>query len=167
MSFAWFKSLPALTGPVQRGGAAVGLIRELPGLELGAILLLRQWCDGEVGRVRIAEDFSAVLGAPKAAEAVNLLAHLVTLLAQHGRRPLMRHDLHCACFGGDESAFAQMVAAAASGDRDDAMEFALTLMPPAAAYEAVQTAEGLGRAIRILVTALSANADFPLNPTHH
>lgn len=69
---------------------------------------------------------------------------------------LLRHDLHGACFGSDESADAQMIAAAAAGDRDDGLAFVLTLLPPAAADEAVQTAEVLGLAIHKPVIALTA-----------
>ena len=133
-----------------RGGAPVGQLQELPLLELGAILLLRHWCDGETGRTRIAEDFAQSLTAPRTAETVNQLGHLVTLLTQHGRRPLMRHDVQCACFGGDEALFAHMIAAATAGDTEDAMAFALTLLTPDLAWDAVQTAAPLGRAILTL-----------------
>lgn len=133
-----------------RGGAPVGLMQELSLLELGVIQLLRHWCDSETGRIRIAEDFAAVMDAEKTAAAVNHLGHPVTLLTQHGRRPMMRHDLRCGCFGGDEAVFAHMVAAATTGDTEDAMAFGLTLLTPDIAWEAVQAAAPLGRAILTL-----------------
>ncbi|MGV8989323.1 MAG: hypothetical protein ACOH2H_24100 [Cypionkella sp.] len=154
MSIPWFtsSSLPQPAAP--RGAAPVGIIAELPALEQGAVLLMRQWCEGEAGRIAVAEDFIRTLGEDRGTSAVNCLAHLISLLVSHGRRPFMRHDVRCACFGGDESAFAQMVAGASAGDRDDAMAFALTLMPPAIAYEAVQTAEPLGLLIHAMARQL-------------
>ena len=80
---------------------------------------------------------------------MNNLAHLLMLMVQMGRRPLMRHHTQCACLGGDESAFAQMVAAATAGDREDAMAFALTMLPPDIAYEAVQIAEYVGNGVAV------------------
>lgn len=149
---------------VGRGGAAVGMLFELPALEFGAIVLLRQWCDGEAGRAAIAHDFCVTLGSAHGAEAVNLLAGLVTLMVQRGRRPLMRHAADCSCFGGDESAFAQLVATATTGERDDAMAFAMIFLPPAEAFEAVLTAERLGPVILSLARAWTP-ARIP--PTHH
>ncbi|MFC3183129.1 hypothetical protein [Cypionkella sinensis] len=161
MSYSWFKSSkPKQNSPVQassvRGGAAVGLLADLPPLERGAVHLLRQWCDGEAGRIAIAEDFTAIFGAEQAAHDVNALAHLITLMVQMGRRPLMRHHTQCACLGGDESVFAQMVAAATAGDREDAMAFGLTMLPPDIAYEAVQVAERVGHAALVIIHRLSA-----------
>ena len=168
MSYSWFKSSkPTPASPV-RGGAAVGMLADMPPLERGVVQLLRQWCDGEAGRIAVAEDFTAIFGAEQAAIEVNNLAHLITLMVQMGRRPLMRHHTQCACLGGDESAFAQMVAAATAGDREDAMAFALTMLPPDIAYEAVQIAEYVGRATLDMIHRLSANGSyFATNAMRH
>lgn len=115
---------------------------------------MRQWCEGEAGRTAVAEDFGRTLGDECGTSAVNCLAHLITLMCNHGRRQFMRHDLHCTCLGGDESTFAQMIAAASAGDRKDAMAFALTMMPAAIAYEAIQTAEPFGLLIHAMVREL-------------
>jgi len=56
----------------------------------------------------------------------------------------MRRGLSCACFGGDEAAFAHMIAAATVGDRDVAMDFALILIQPGAAWQAVQCTQDVG-----------------------
>lgn len=149
--------------PLPRGAAPVGQLSELPVLELGAILLLRQWCDGDLGRIRIAEDLAQVLDAAATAKAVNDLGHLLTLLTQHARRPLMRHGVQCGCFGGDEALFAHLVAAATAGDSEDAMAFALTLLPPAMAWEAVQSAAPVGRAI----LCLARRTPVQPTPTRH
>lgn len=160
MSFPWF-SFPQRPEPAApRGAAPVGMVAELPVLEQGAVLLMRQWCDGEEGRIAVAEDFARNLGDERGVSAVNALAHLITLMISHGRRPFMRHSLHCTCIGGDESAFAQMVAAASAGDREDAMAFALTMMPAVIAYEAVQTAEPLGLLIHAMARRMQGQT-FP------
>lgn len=122
------------------GDAPVGQLLELPLLKRSALRQLRHWCDGEDGRTRIAEDFAQALPVARTAEAVNQLGHLVTLLTQRGRRPLMRHAVQCGCFGGDEALFAHLIAVAKAGDSEDAMAFALTLLTPEMAWDAVQTA---------------------------
>ncbi|MES2432301.1 MAG: hypothetical protein V4586_00570 [Pseudomonadota bacterium] len=160
MSYSWFKSSKINNASPVRGGAAVGMLADMPALERGVVQLLRQWCDGEAGRIAVAEDFTAIFGADQAAIEVNNLAHLITLMVQMGRRPLMRHHTQCTCLGGDESAFAQMVAAATAGDREDAMAFALTMLPPDIAYEAVQIAEYVGRATLDIIHRLSATGGY-------
>lgn len=168
MSYSWFKTSKATPANPVRGGAAVGMLADMPPLERGVVQLLRQWCDGEAGRIAVAEDFTAIFGPEQAAIEVNNLAHLIALMVQMGRRPLMRHHTQCACLGGDESAFAQMVAAATAGDREDAMAFALTMLPPDIAYEAVQIAEHVGRSALDMIHRISANGSyFATNATRH
>lgn len=168
MSYSWFKSSKVMQASPVRGGAAVGMLADMPALERGVVQLLRQWCDGEAGRIAVAEDFTAIFGPDQAAVEVNNLAHLITLMVQMGRRPLMRHHTQCACLGGDESAFAQMVAAATAGDREDAMAFALTMLPPDIAYEAVQIAAYVGRAALEMIHKTSASGGyFASSDTRH
>lgn len=147
MTIAWFKDRRQDRNPLARGGAPVGIIAELPNVERAAILLLRTWCEGEAGRMKILADFTKGFGVYQGQAEYDRLGHLIGVVIQGGRRAFMRHAVDCTCFGGDESAFANMVAAAAAGDRDDAMAFALVLMTPAAAFSAVQTAEVTGLAI--------------------
>lgn len=134
---------PMSSAKVPRGAAPVGQLAELPAVERLAVLSLRAWCDGGAARARIAEDFQLLLGAEGPA-AVRGFDILMQITLQGARRPLMRHALDCACVGGDECAFANLVAAAAGGDREDAMLFASTLLSGAAAYAAARAAEDLG-----------------------
>jgi hypothetical protein len=143
----WFMAAEQAAEEVPRGAVPVGNVDLLPVLEQGAVHLLRHWCQDEEQRIQLAEDFTRTLGEARGAAAVTLLGHLVGLFAAHGRRPLMRHSRGCSCLGGDESAFAQMVAAATAGDTEDAMAFALTMMPAHAAFAAVQAAGPLGQDI--------------------
>jgi hypothetical protein len=165
MSKPWFISATEAAQEVPRGAAPVGLVGDLPVLEQGAVLLLRRWCDDEEGRIAVAADFKRALGNDRGAEAVNALAHLVTLFVRHGRRPLMRHGLQCSCLGGDESAFALMVAAAAIGDREDAMSLALTMMPADIAFAAVLTAAPFGLAIHAMARSLRSDPVIICNYT--
>jgi hypothetical protein len=158
MSKPWFLFSPSPAQGLSRGAVPVGTLDQLPLLEQGAVHLLRQWCAGEAQRIALAEQITRALGDARGVRAVNALADLVTLFTRHGRRPLMHHGLDCACLGGDESAFAQMVSAAAAGDHDDAMAFALTMMPAAAAFAAVQTAGPLGLAILAMARGPNRNA---------
>lgn len=65
------------------------------------------------------------------------------LMLKNPRRPIMRHHTRCACIGGDEAAFAHMIASAVV-DREDAMAFALTLMRPEVTFQAVEIAQEVG-----------------------
>lgn len=108
-----------------RGGAPVGVLSELPPVELAAILYLRHWFSGN--HAQVWRDFSRTFDRADAAVAMASFEDLMRTVQNHARRPLLRHGLDCACFGGDECAFAQFVAAATSGDEHDAMTFALHL----------------------------------------
>jgi hypothetical protein len=126
-----------------RGAAPVGVMHELPPLEATAILFLRVWCQGGSARDAIAADFASVTSGPKATQALADFDALMGLVLSQSRRTLMRHDCKCSCFGGDESAFANLIAAAALADADEAMLFAATLLKAPAAYEAVRLARAL------------------------
>ncbi|MFZ3584577.1 hypothetical protein ACOI1H_20805 [Loktanella sp. DJP18] len=128
-----------------RGAAPVGALQELPPVELAAIVYLRAWCEGGDDRGIIAKDFRLVMGHAEGAVAAADFHDLMTILLGSARRPIMRHGLGCRCFGGDESAFAHMIAAAASGSTEDAMLFASILMSGDAAWAATRLADRLGQ----------------------
>ncbi|MBC7737570.1 MAG: hypothetical protein H7245_10235 [Candidatus Saccharibacteria bacterium] len=155
MTAHWVQDGPATT----RGGAAVGQLHELPPLERGAILLLRQWCDG--AEARLGALFVHAFDPATTGRLTSHLDHLVTLLTRHGRRPMIRLDLHSPSFGADEAVFAHLIAAAMVGDNEDAMAFALTLLPPALAWDAVQFAAPLGHAILTLARHTDARSQPP------
>lgn len=159
MSIAWFNDVKSPAQPVSRGGAPVGMMAELPVLEKGAILLLRLWCDGEAGQHQVAHDFTLAFGPDRARTEVEQLSDLLHLILSGGRRPLMRHGRDCQCFGGDESAFANLVAAAVVGEREDAMVFALVLMSPDHAFAAVELAGRFGQTVLGLAHALMGHSD--------
>lgn len=141
MSMAWSPQKPA---PPNRGAAAVGMLAELAPQDLAAILALRNWCDGPEGREAVAQDFARAFPGDDGVQRVNAFADLIAMILSAPRRPIMRHGVSCACFGGDEAVFAHLLGAAAAGDTEDAMAFALILMQPNAAWQAVQMARQVG-----------------------
>ena len=126
-----------------RGAAPVGRMDELPRLEAVAILFMRMWCDGGEQRQRIAADLTLALGDTDAAIATGLFDDLMRLTLSCARRPLMRHGVPCQCFGGDECAFANMLVAAMTGDREEAMLFSAILINGQATWPAIALAQEL------------------------
>lgn len=137
---------PDPTPEMQRGAARVGLLADLDAVEAGAVLYLRLWCDGD--RAQVARDFERALGAAHGQAACRTLDQLCGLCARHGRRPLMRHHLGCACLGADEACFANFIAAALGGDREDAMLIATLILRADMAPCAAALAQDLGLALK-------------------
>ncbi|WP_368185918.1 hypothetical protein [Aestuariibius sp. HNIBRBA575] len=114
----------------QRGGAPVGLISDLSGVEAASVLYLRLWNDGPQSQANVWHDFASCLGREKGRKALKSFEDLCGLFAFHGRRPLMRHSVHCKCLGADEACFGNFICTAALGDRDDAMLIATLMVRP-------------------------------------
>ncbi|MGB3243640.1 MAG: hypothetical protein WBB25_03855 [Sulfitobacter sp.] len=112
----------------KRGGAPVGFITELDSIQAASVIYLRLWCNGPDSQEDVWNDFATSLGTVQGRKALQSFEDLCRLCSQHGRRPLMRHSVHCKCLGSDESCFANFIAAAATGDRDDAMLIATLLV---------------------------------------
>lgn len=147
MSIAWTPKKPAQPEHPNRGAAAVGMLVELNAQDRAAIMTFRKWCDGATGREAVARDYARAFAGGRAAQEFNGFADLMAQMFAAPRRPIMRQGVTCAYFGGDEAVFAHMIAAATVGDNEDAMAFALTLMQPNAAWQAVQLARGVGLAL--------------------
>lgn len=148
-----------------RGGAPVGVLSELPAVERAAILYLRQWFSGNPDKIWA--DFSRSFARPDAEYAMESFVRLMKTVQNDARRPLMRHSPECECFGGDECAFAQFVAAAASGDEHDAMTFALHLFESVEAKCALGAAAMCGHAFQSMASQTRAvPQEFARRPTH-
>ncbi len=130
-----------------RGGASVGLITELDGIEAASVIYLRLWSDGPKAQARVWNDFASSLGSERGRRALKSLEDLCSLCAKHGRRPLMRHSVHCKCLGADESCFANFIATAATGEREDAMLIATLIVRPDAAPMITALAADFGHAL--------------------
>ncbi|TCS67179.1 hypothetical protein [Primorskyibacter sedentarius] len=134
--------------PQHRGGAPVGYLDELGAVEAGAVLYLRLWCNGAEAQQQVWNDFAGTLGTRHGRSALQSLEDLCQLCSRHGRRPLMRHHVSCKCLGADEACFANFVAAASEGAREDAMMLATLLVRPDMAPCIVDLAQSLGIALR-------------------
>ncbi|WP_170763806.1 hypothetical protein [Ruegeria lacuscaerulensis] len=137
-----------------RGGTAVGRLSDLTPIEAGAVMYLRLWGDGASGRADAASDFKVALGVDCGRAAMLTLDRLCSLCANYGRRPLIRHGLGCSCLGADENCFAQMIAAASEGAREDAMMMATLIVRPDFAPALTSLSEELGLALRRMTAAI-------------
>lgn len=132
----------------KRGGAPVGFLSELPSVEAASVIYLRMWCNGPNGRDNVLEDFVACLGKSYGERTLRSFEQLCKLCSEHGRRPLLRHSIDCKCLGADESCFANFVATAADGAREDAMLIATLLVRPDMAPMMASVAAEVGLAFK-------------------
>lgn len=129
-----------------RGGAPVGFIAELDGIEAASVIYLRLWCDGPDAQAQVWNDFASGFGPDRGRKALKSFEDLCALCARHGRRPLMWHTVQCKCLGADESCFANFIATAATGEREDAMLIATLLVRPDVAPLIASLAADVGHA---------------------
>ena len=150
----------------KRGGAAVGLITELSGLEAASVIYLRLWCDGADAQLQVRNDFTTCLGADQGRKAVRSFEELCSLCAKHGLRPLMRHSIHCKCLGSDESCFANFIATATEGEREDAMLIATLLVRPDFAPLIAALAADFGLALKRMHLSAPRDLSAPSHTLH-
>lgn len=132
----------------KRGSAPVGYVAELDDIEAASIIYLRLWSDGPDAQAQVWNDFAKCLGPDRGRRAVETFEKLCSLCARHGRRPLMRHAIQCKCIGADESCFANFIATATEGDREDAMLIATLLVRPDVAPLIASLASDFGLAVK-------------------
>lgn len=104
-----------------RGSAPVGYLGELDPVEAAAVRYLRLWSDGPESQCDVWMEFETALGESKGRIALKSFENLCALCSRYGRRPMMRHQINCRLLGADESCFANLIALAANGEREDAM----------------------------------------------
>ena len=134
-----------------RGAAPVGVLSELPPVELAAIVYFRMACASPETRDQLSQDFALAFGAVQGEFYEAMVAEFVHVLVHKSRRKIMRHEPNCKCFGGDESAIANIIAAAAAGDREEAQMLASNLVPCEVARQLVQPAEDIGLALHLML----------------
>lgn len=132
----------------RRGGAPVGYLDEVSDIESSAVLYFRLWCNGPAAQSQMWNDFATSLGSDQGRVALKAFERLYGLIFMHRRRQLMRHDVACRCLGGDEAIFANFIAAATRGDREDAMLMASLLVRSDIAVTLTDLAQQFGLAIR-------------------
>ncbi|WP_286134737.1 hypothetical protein [Neptunicoccus cionae] len=149
-----------------RGGAPVGFLSELGPLEAAAVIYLRLWCSSAQTQARAVSDFEAMLGPDNGSRVAAALAQICQACSIHGRRPLMRHHVDCTCLGGDESCFANFIAAATEGEREDAFLFASNIVRPDIALNLVTTARDFGLGLRMMGDAACVPPEPRSNTLH-
>jgi len=149
-----------------RGGAPVGFITELDSIEAASVIYLRLWCDGPDAQAQVWNDFACGLGPDQGRKAVQSFEELCRLCARHGRRPLMRHSVQCKCLGADESCFANFIATAVDGEREDALLIATLLVRPDVAPLITSHATNFGLALKRMNLA-SPREIQPLQARHY
>ncbi|MEQ8254544.1 hypothetical protein [Roseovarius confluentis] len=132
----------------RRGGAPVGILQDLDPVEASAVIYLRMWCDGPEAQSLVWNDFATALGPRAGRRELQNFEQLCSMCAKHGRRPLVRHHAQCRCLGGDEATFANIVAHAADGEREDAFLMAANLVRPDMAAVIVALAQEFGLTLR-------------------
>lgn len=132
----------------KRGSSPVGYLDEFPEIEAKAITYLRLWCHAPEAQAEIWNELAEVFGPEQAKEELRNFESLVSMMLRNTRRPLMRHQLGCKCVGSDEAAFAHFIAAACSGEREDAMLIASFLVKPEIAPIVTGLAENFGFCLR-------------------
>ncbi len=135
-----------------RGGAPVGFLTELPPIEASAVMCFRLWQSRANDRHAISQEFGQIFGPEYGDLAFQALDAICDLCMRHGRRPLLRHQVTCKCLGADEACFANFVAAASEGAREDAMLIATLIVRPDFAPSLVGLAEEFGFALRRVVS---------------
>jgi hypothetical protein len=133
-----------------RGAAPVGHVADLEPFEATAVLYLRLWWDSSCGKDQVRNEIVSALGSAAGRTAVDALEDLCGLCMRHGRRALMHHQPTSKCLGADEACFANLVAIAAEGEREDALFIATLLVRPDVTPHLAAAAQTFGLALKRL-----------------
>lgn len=147
----------------RRGIVPVARIDDLSSLEATLICCLRLFYESDETRDALERGLLAHLGDERGATLFGLLAQLCEMTRHHARRPLMRRHAGCCAAGADETAFAAMVTAAASGEREDAMLIAVCLVRADVSPPLVALAEQVGLSLMPLAPALAESGSRTLH----
>ena len=119
--------------PHARGGATIGVLNTLESWESFIVLNLRLWCDGADGQAQVWAQYRATLPIGEAKAQCATFETLVRTITSMAQRPLVRHDVACACVGADEGIFLHLIRTASDGHLNDAALIATLLAGPAQA----------------------------------
>lgn len=133
----------------ERGAAPVAQLADLQDEEIWVVAAIRLWSEQEgAGNAALVEAVAGQVGSERGCRVLSLFNDLMALMADHARRPILRHKPSCSCVGTDEAVFVNFVSAATHGPREDAMLIATLLMRPDMAAIAVSLAQSLGLELR-------------------
>ena len=138
-----------------RGGMSVDNLKNVEIWEAELITNVRLWCSGLSGRARVYEIFTARLQPDVAIQELDLFERLLTLTSVYAHRPIVHHDVECACIGADEKIFVHLVDTACSGDLREASLIATLLVGAANAEQIALLAAQFGISIKKMVAGRS------------
>ena len=141
--------------PHMRGGVTVGQLAAMLPWEALLVRHLRLWCDGVTGRAQVQRELTT---SEAATVTFGTFDELINIMMTFARRPLLCHGLECQCLGADEAVFVQIVAAACSGQLDDAALMAGLIAFPAHAETIAILAGQLGMAYQLMRPTTEASA---------
>ena len=147
----------------RHGILPVGQIDELPQLEATLICCLRLFYESDEARDALKRSLLAHLGEGPGTAMFARFAEFCEMTRRFSRRPLKRRHAGCCAAGADECAFAAMVAAAAAGDREDAMLIAVCLVRPDVSPPLVALAEQVGLSLMPLVPSVAGRDERRLH----
>ena len=133
-----------------RGGAAVGVLTRMEAWEANLILNLRLWCDGPSGQAQVWNEYRKALPGAQAQQECRAFETLLRTIIDNAHRPLVRHDVGCACVGADEGVFLHLVRCAADGHLTDAALMATMMVGPAQAERIALLAGQVGSCARYI-----------------
>jgi hypothetical protein len=151
------------------GGAPVGQLDALPSLERATVLYLRLWCGEAEGKAALWNEVAGSLGTEPGSRWLGAWEEFIAVLTRFARRPVTRHALGCRCLGADESAIATLVAAAAQGEREEAMLIGMLIVRPEMATVLAGLAETVGLGLKRMLAgpAEPAATHRPAPATRH
>ncbi len=131
-----------------RGGAAVAILNRMDAWEANLVLNLRLWCEGPAGQAQVWNEYRKALPGPQAQRACRAFDVFLKTLVEKSFRPLVRHDVACACVGADEGIFVNLVRTAADGHLNDAALIATLITGPSQAEHIAILAGQVGTSMR-------------------
>lgn len=130
------------------GSDRVGDLDALTEFEVTAVLYLRLWCSGAEAKAGIWSDFASALGDTEGGALMRAFEGVLVTMVENARRPLRRLSLPSTGIGADEAAFAEMMAAAAWGDREETVRLAAEIAAPSVATVIAAQAERAALGLR-------------------
>lgn len=131
-----------------RGGAAVGVLSQMEAWEANLVLNLRLWCEGPLGQQQVWAEYRKTLHGSEAQRECHTFEVLLRTLVATAHRPLVRHDVGCACVGADEGILVNLVRTASDGHLTDAALIATLMVGPAHAEQVALLAGQVGSCTR-------------------
>jgi len=124
----------------------VARLDALPELQAWCVTALRHWMEGPATQTALRRDLACSHGVAGGRAILRDLDSLLDLICRDGRRQMMRRHVGCAAVAADEAVFAQFVATAATGQREDALLMAMLIVRPDLAPLAASLGQRLGLA---------------------